>query len=407
MEKHEKEGLQYSPLKDISILPADISGVEMDDIHQGYCGDCYFMATLAAIARNNPEYIIGKNGMVEEVDSNEHKFFRVKFYNKDGERVSVDIDNRFWIQNDEPYYAKKGIQNPNAQEGSYDPWVMAVEKAWAKINGNGYDGIEGAREDGKEYERKVEYSYAVTGKTAFYCMTNNVPDPEKLCEMMKKHFLIDHLPITLYSVSEAEAQLADPTLVLNHAYAVRSVNEDGTIDIFNPWNSHAANEDIKGKHYEKVDIGFIKNNFSVVVFFGIKEADFDSFERNLTQNAPENEVTKAVEKLLNKNFADLNLPMNKFEDLLTDEEMNKVLVRSNYLFSKNRILDPRGLEGGERHIVFLEGGTSEDGLAASKIMEKFLQSSGIDIQPVLHRGDNKQMLTLLRLSPHYVLNNFY
>lgn len=407
MEEHENVGLEYSALNETSILPADTSGVEMDDIHQGHCGDCYFMATLAAIARNNPEYIIGKNGMVEELGE-EHKFFRVKFYNKDGKRVSVDIDNRFWNKNDEPYYAKKGILTSDNQEGSYDPWVMAVEKAWAKINGNGYDGIVGAREDGKEYERKVEYSFAVTGKTAFYCMTNNVPDQGKLCDMMKKHFLTDHLPITLYSVSDAEAQFADQNLVHNHAYAVRSVNEDGTFDIFNPWNSHMADEDIEGKHYEKVDISFIKNNFSVVVFFGIKEADFDFFERNLTQNAAEDEVTKAVEKILNDSFTDLNLQMRKFEDLLTSEEMNKVFVHSNYLFSKNRIQDPRGKEGGERDLVFLEGKESADCLAATEKMKDFLQNSGpYDLQPQLNRDDNKQMLTIFRLSPHYVLENFY
>lgn len=407
MEEHEDAGIQYTTLNETSILPADTSGVEINDIHQGYCGDCYFMATLAAIARNNPEYIIGKNGMVEELGE-DHKFFRVKFYNKDGKRVSVDIDNRFWNKNNEPYYARKGVQAQDNQDASYDPWVMAVEKAWAKINGHGYDGIVGAREDGKEYERKVEYSFAVTGKTAFYCMTNNVPDQGKLCDMMKKHFLTDNLPITLYSVSDGEAQFADQNLVHNHAYAMRSVNEDGTFDIFNPWNSHAADEDIEGKHYEKVDINFIKNNFSVVVFFGIKEADFDFFERNLTQNAAENEVTKALEKILNDNFSDLNLQMRKFEDLLTPEEMDNVLIHSNYLFSKNRIQDPRGINGGDKHLVFIEGGVSSENQTATKKMEEFLKSSGTyEVQSQLNRDDDKHMITVLRLSPHYVLSNFY
>ena len=146
MSVHADSGILYTPLREASVLPADVSDVEMDDIHQGQCGDCYFMATLAAIAQRKPEYIIGKNGMVEELGE-DHKYFRVKFYNKDGNRVSVDIDNRFWNQDNHPKYADKGTSKTDPS--AYDPWVMAVEKAWAKVNGGGYDNIEGARSDGK------------------------------------------------------------------------------------------------------------------------------------------------------------------------------------------------------------------------------------------------------------------
>lgn len=408
MQEHEDSGIQYSALNGVSVLPPDVSEIEIDDIHQGACGDCYFMATLAAIAKTIPDYIIGKNGMVEDL-GDDHRFFRVKFYDKDGSRVNVDIDNRFWNLNDVPYYAKKGIQSEGAPDGSYDPWVMAVEKAWAKVNGNGYDGIQGAREDGKEYERKVEYSYAVTGMSAFYCMTKNISDSSKLSEMMRKHVVNDKLPITLYSFADGESKSADQYLVCNHAYALRSVNEDGTFNIFNPWNNHDANEHVKGKHYENVNGSFIKDNFSVVVFFGIKEADFNSFERELTQNAAENELIKNIEDVLAKNFADLKLDMSSFGDLLTDETMNRALSQSIYLFSQNAINDSRGIEGRQNHIVFLEGSRKIDCDSANLKLNDYLKkqlSGGIMLQPLVFREGDRQSLTIFRLSPHYVQENF-
>lgn len=396
-------GIEYSALKAQSVLP-NTMGIEMDDIHQGFCGDCYFMATLASIAKMNPEYIIGKNGLVEEIGEG-HRFFRVKFYDKDGNRVNVDVDNKFWNKNDKPYYA--GIGKSDDAE-TYDPWVMAVEKAWAKANNDGYDGIEGASGDGLERVRKVEYSYAVTGKSAFYCMTRNVPDRNNLLAMMKKHFNEDKLPITLYSASRDDLSFAnrDPNIVSNHAYALRSINEDDTFDIFNPWNSYAADEEVRGKHYEKVTIDFIKDNFDVVVFFGIKESDFASFERELTNNAVEKEVTQVVEKVLEEGLSKLALDTHNIEELMTEEVMENAYVNTTYLFSRNRMKDERGVNKDEQHLMYLEGGRNCD--KANEKMLAYLRGRGqINVQPILRRDDDKQNLTLLRVSPHYVLANFY
>lgn len=408
MKEHEGHGLEYTALKETSVLPTNTDDVEMEDIHQGYCGDCYFMATLAAIAKVNPEYIVGKNGMVEDL-GDEHRFFRVKFYDKDGKRVNVDVDNRFWNQGGQPYYAGKGRSN-DSEGSSYDPWVMAVEKAWAKANDNGYDGIEGGSVDGKECVRKVEYSFAVTGKSAFYCMTKNVPDRVKLLNMMKKHFLDEHLPITLYSAHEdnPEFRSTDSNLVNYHAYALKAIYDDDTFDIFNPWNSHAADENVRGKHYERVDIDFIRDNFEVVVFFGIKESDFDSFERDLTQNAGEEEVTKDLEKILHKSFDQLTLAVLKFEDLLAEDTMRKALNNAAYLFNNKRIADHRG-SGNSGHLMFVEACKSGVCDGTNREIQNFLNnglSPDIKLQELLFRYDDKLSLTLLKLSPHYVLENF-
>lgn len=405
MKKHANEGLVYSTLDEASILPVDDKGVEMDDVHQGFCGDCYFLASLAAIARKRPDYIIGQNGMVKEL-GDEHRFFRVRFYDKDGEEVHVDVDNRFWNQGGEPFYAGKG-KSDDPEGHSYDPWVMAIEKAWAKANDNGYDGIQGSTEDGKEIERKVEFSFAVTGKSAFYCMTKNVTDSDKLLEMMKEQFNEKGLPITMYSVHEGVNKDADPYLVNYHAYALKSINDDGTLDIFNPWNNHGADENVHGKHYDHVDMKFLMNNFEVVVFFGIQEAEFDSFERVLTDNAPENEVTKGIENILDNSFAKLGLKMCKFKDLLTDEKKQLLLICSSHLLNKNLLHDPRGVEGSEP-LLFMEGANPVECDEANEGMTRYLDDNlqkDIILQPMLLRDDDRQCLTLFMLSPHYVLES--
>lgn len=397
-------GIQYTTLERTSVLP-EKGGVEMDDIHQGQCGDCYFMATLASIAQMNPEYIIGDKGMIEPLGE-ENRYFRVKFYDKDGNRINVDIDNRFWNNSGYPIYAGFGKDKDN--DGStYDPWVMAVEKAWAKANNGGYNGIEGASSDGQERVRMMEYSYAVTGKSAFYCMTKNVHDRQKLEEMIKKHVLLDKLPITLYSASPSDMAFTnkDPYLVENHAYSLKAVYENGTFDIFNPWNNHTADEDARGKHYEKVNIDFIKDNFDVVVFFGIKEADFTSFERELTGNASETELASKIEELMNSGLEHLNCKVHKLEELMTEEVLERLYTNSAYLCNVTRVRDERGIDKNNRNITYIEPTRGCDN--ANDKLNRFLSEKGeTNIMVLRPRNDDKQSLTIFRVSPHYVLNNF-
>lgn len=400
--KDEGDGIEYTELPQLSVLPT-VEGVEMDDIHQGSCGDCYFMATLASIARLNPDFIIGDRGLVEELDEKEHKFFRVRFFDKDGNRVNVDINNKFWNRNGTPYYAGKG--NSHDSEGNtYDPWVMAVEKAWAKANNAGYDGIEGASADGIERQRKVEYSFAVTGKSAYYCMTKNVPNSVKLAEMIKEHFN-NKKPITLYSASPDDEYFSnkDQFLVANHAYALSAVNDDGTFDIFNPWNSHPEGE--RGQHYVKKNISFIKDNFDVVVFFDIKESDFDSFEKDLTENVQQKELTIGIEKLLTERFDAQLLSEMNIGDLLNDDILKRMCIYSSYLFNTTLLTDKRDIHGGEHHRYYVEG--TRDHAHDNQIVVDYVNGSGEGrVEILLNRDDDKQSITLLKVSPQYVLSNF-
>lgn len=388
-----KKGISYSELSNPAILPNDSTEVDMDDIRQGLCGDCYFLASLAAIANNRPEFIIGNKGMIEPLGK-EHKYFRVKFFNKDGTRFNVDIDNRFWNINDKPCYAGKGN---SAASDSYNPWVMAVEKAWAKTNGHGYEGIEG-----HYLTKNIDYSFALTGESAYSCNTTSVKDKNTLLDTIKQQ-INNKLPISLYSPEPNNPLFknTDPYLVASHAYALKSVNDDNTFDIFNPWNNHSDEENVSGKHYKSVDIDFILNNFDTIVFFGVKEIEHDAIERNLTNNARDCVLVKNIETELSKKFDSLGINTRTLGELITTDTLDGSCAFSKYVFNRNRMRDE-----GSQETIYLEKTTNKTCESANDMVIDYYTNKFRNVEQILRDDDNK-CITIFRLSPHYMLSNFH
>jgi hypothetical protein len=93
-------------------------GPNKNDIFQGAVGDCYFVASLSAIAGSNPEFI--RNMVIALGDGT----YAVRFY-KNGSPVYVRVDGDLWVDSatSKLEYAKLG--NGNAL------WVAIVEKAYA------------------------------------------------------------------------------------------------------------------------------------------------------------------------------------------------------------------------------------------------------------------------------------
>ena len=91
-------------------------GPTKDDIFQGGVGDCYFMATLSAIADANPDYI--KQMVIDLGDGT----YAVRFHDASQE-IYVRVDADLWVDGGMLEYADLG------QEASL--WVPIVEKAYA------------------------------------------------------------------------------------------------------------------------------------------------------------------------------------------------------------------------------------------------------------------------------------
>lgn len=90
-------------------------GPSKDDVFQGSVGDCYYVASVAAIADANPEFI--RRMVVDLGDGT----YAVRFY-RNAVPTFVRVDADLWVENGTPKYAKLG------QEGSI--WVPIVEKAY-------------------------------------------------------------------------------------------------------------------------------------------------------------------------------------------------------------------------------------------------------------------------------------
>lgn len=91
-------------------------GPTKNDIDQNAAADCYFMSTLAAIAKVAPDHV---RQMVTDLGDGT---YAVRFYDGMGNAEYVRVDGDLYVQGGKPIYAGLG------REGS--TWVAIVEKAW-------------------------------------------------------------------------------------------------------------------------------------------------------------------------------------------------------------------------------------------------------------------------------------
>ena len=106
----------------------DASGVDANDIRQGFIGDCFFLSPLMATARINPGKVAKLvRGPIGESPSG-GSVYEVKLYNDSGDLVTHHVDDRFISNADgTPRYAQYGDRSAAGPE----LWVMLMEKAWA------------------------------------------------------------------------------------------------------------------------------------------------------------------------------------------------------------------------------------------------------------------------------------
>lgn len=117
-------------------LLGDRSELSPTSTKQGYLGDCWFMATVAALADD-----VTRLDRTMDVNCrctlNGHGIYRYYFWNYD-KWVAINIDDKMpvkiWNNSLSLYYAQKSMT------GAY--WVPLFEKAYAKFMGN-YDRIHG------------------------------------------------------------------------------------------------------------------------------------------------------------------------------------------------------------------------------------------------------------------------
>jgi hypothetical protein len=285
--------------------PNEKQDILYSDVRQGAVGDCYFLASLAAIANKKP-------GKIREMIDDSCKDYAVCFYDDKLQTHKIYIDKKFWVlgDNDEPIYAKYG----SAIENKREIWAMLIEKAWAKINGCDYTNIIGSNSS----VRKFDFSLALTGVQAIYETINQTINADDVFNRIKQH--IKQKPVVLYSVNE-KTEHSDENLVERHAYALIDIEDDKCL-IYNPHHSMLT--------IHKSDLSF---NFDTVLYFDFKYQE-DShlkslFSEYFIRNA-DNNLLRALDEIINKDIDEKigNKSLKEILDsnifnLMIDENKNK------------------------------------------------------------------------------------
>ncbi|MCB0640271.1 MAG: hypothetical protein KDC44_01465, partial [Phaeodactylibacter sp.] len=198
----------------------DKDEIDPNDVIQNQLGDCYFLGSIAAVARANPEAIR------QLITDNKDGTYTVKLYADKRGRVKEDY-TEITVTNAIPLDANKKQPYAEAGQGkeSVELWVMILEKAYAKLQG-GYGKIEGGF--------GTEGLGAITGQKG----KNYFPNSMKTAKMVEliKEALDNKWPITAETGNVSKKAAKNTKLIKYHLYAPEAIDEGAqTIDLQNPW----------------------------------------------------------------------------------------------------------------------------------------------------------------------------
>jgi len=185
--------------------------MDLEDIHQGVLGNCYFLSSLSAIAENHER--LAKLVLNKEVPKN--GCYAIKVYIQ-GKEKTVVIDDLF------PVFKNRNFAM--AYSGPGEIWVQLFEKLWAKLN--------------------LSYTMTIAGLPSEALSTlTEAPvityihkkyEPSELCDILKKCDDENYIICTTTSGNAGR----EVGLVSSHAYTVISVydfDDNKLLKIRNPW----------------------------------------------------------------------------------------------------------------------------------------------------------------------------
>lgn len=237
-----------------------VNSIKADDIKQGTIGDCYFLSSLAAVAKSNPELI------QKMIKDNGDGTATVTFPGAPNEPITVQI----------PTAAEAGLYNASAKDGM---WAATIEKAYGKYCQSGFwrrspfniGGGNTPTEGGDGGGRTAGAMELLTGKS-----TNNdsnfFTSEETTRQRLTEAFSakppravtcgINKNPLELLG---AESKTGDgfPT---GHAYSIIDFDpngpDGGTVTVRNPWGG--ADDTTDGT--KKISLRDFRKNFSDVTY---------------------------------------------------------------------------------------------------------------------------------------------
>lgn len=330
-----------------------------DDVRQGSLGDCYMLASLSAIADQNPDTI--KDMMKDNGDT-----VTVRFFNDDNEPVYVTVDKSVPV--------KKGDTDDVYAEGSL--WVQLLEKAYVcsglhkgktkdaekgNFNKIDYMDIDGGHETdfirrvfgkNKSFDFTISEELFIDGYSPIDGKAAMNNDAQLLLDYFNKGMII-----TTSALSDKENDRGlyngltykDADIIGEHAYSVTNIekeNDEYYVTIRNPHASRGADVDDMGiLHYRDGNEarGYTRMKYRTFCnFFAKVEVNKYDFTLEEQKRLPEarklvNTYGYAVEKIA-KILDDNDNPF--LEVFKNSDEFNKFHSATNGLLKEMKMTAP-------------------------------------------------------------------
>jgi hypothetical protein len=195
-----------------SELYAAGKGPQTSDVHQGAIGDCYFMASLAAVAQSDPAQI-QKN--IKQTGSNT---YTVTLY-KNARPVIETVTT-------------SGLRSPAAQDpknGKQILWPVLYEKAMAQMAEKSPEDTSGFADIG----RGSSITYGLNSVKGTRLGASSITDATP--EMLRSQ-LAQHKPTTCGAATSA----AGTGIIGPHVYSVLAIDAANNVTVRNPWGFWGA-----------------------------------------------------------------------------------------------------------------------------------------------------------------------
>ncbi len=215
---------QYGTYAAVSGSLFGANGPQFTDVHQGDVGDCWLMASFAAVAARYPSDITSMftSAGTSVVNGTTVNDYKVRFYNASNQAVYVTVDTAL---------PKSGSSFVYDQVSNGVLWVALLEKAYAEANGMGYVTTSHPKQNSYESLDSGSPSWAlqaITGKSSGVYSVN----PTNLAAAWKAGDII-----VMGSSSSANDNLIVGDSGGTHAYAVVGYNASSSspFELSNPW----------------------------------------------------------------------------------------------------------------------------------------------------------------------------
>lgn len=223
-----------------------IDGPGLDDAVQGQVGDCYLIAALASVAKQQPKLIS------DAITANPDGTYTVRFFErKENEKkptpVMITVDATFPSRRGKPEYA--------TARAPKELWPLIFEKAYASWKG-GFDAIEGGM-----------------SATALEALTGAKPDFFGVDDSLGATEIFKRLE-TLTQSGAAVVALTKPWdteqhIVDDHAYTLVGVERRGRerfVTLRNPWGEREPGNDGRDDGLFTIPLATFLANFATVEF---------------------------------------------------------------------------------------------------------------------------------------------